>query len=336
MTTSMIWRPPGVKEVHGSSLVALPHDELLTVFYGGTTESALDVRLYMARYTKGQWEPAKLFMTPTDVGTSTLRYTRRVGNSSLYRDNAGKLHLFFVTVGYFGWSCTSINHMVSLDEGHTWSLPQRVLTTPFFNVSALVRGPAVPLQDGGFLLPIYFEVTNKFPEALQYNAAGEFVRKIRMTSQHGSLQPCIVPNTTWTAHAFMRNRLEDYNKLNMQTTADGGATWTPTESVHEIPNYDACVAAVQLEDGSMIMAFNTTGEREDLYLAIKREGKPWKTIYTLDKISLQAETPTGIVEFSYPTMIRHGNVIDLTYSYHRVGLRHCRFTSDWVKEQAHD
>jgi predicted neuraminidase len=335
-TSAVIPRPPGVKEVHGSSLVVLPNDELLTVCYGGTTESDLDVKLYMARYTKGQWQPFQLFMLPPDLGMATLRYTRRVGNSSLFRDAAGKLHLFFVSVGYFGWSCTSINHMISLDEGHTWSPPKKVLTTPFFNVSALVRGPAVPLKDGGFLLPTYFEVTNKFPEALQFNAAGEFVRKIRMTGEHGSLQPCIVPNDERHAHAFLRNRLEHYSKLCVQTTSDGGATWTPTDYVHEIPNYDACVAAVQLEDGSMLMAYNSTGQREDLYLALKRDGQPWKTIHTLDKMKLDAPTPTGFVEFSYPTMLRHGNVIDLTYSYNRAGLRHCRFTSDWVKEQLRD
>jgi hypothetical protein len=39
------WRPEGVKEVHGSTLAALPGGELLMVYYGGSTESALDVKL---------------------------------------------------------------------------------------------------------------------------------------------------------------------------------------------------------------------------------------------------------------------------------------------------
>src|SRR4051812_5656259 len=36
------WRPEGVKQIHGSSVVALPGNELFMVYYGGTSESTLD------------------------------------------------------------------------------------------------------------------------------------------------------------------------------------------------------------------------------------------------------------------------------------------------------
>ncbi|MBL8824000.1 MAG: exo-alpha-sialidase [Planctomycetia bacterium] len=333
-TSHVVERPPGVGEVHGSSLVVLPNNERLMVFFGGTHETALDVRLYQSRFQRGQWQPATPLISPAEAGQAACRYTRRVGNSSMIRDDAGRLHLFFVSVGYFGWSCSSLNQMTSTDDGKSWSPPLRLLTTPFFNVSTLVRSPAVPLQDGGFLLPAYIEITNKFPEVLQFDAHGKFVRKVRMSDQHGSLQACLLPINGQQAYAYERNRFyRSTPRLKVQETHDGGRTWSAVSTI-EVHNEDSPVAVVQVEPDLYLMAYNPTHDREKLELAYSRNGIDWKTFKTLEYMPLT--TRQKVIEFSYPTMLRQGDSIDLVYTWHRQGIKHCRFNVTWLKEQIHD
>lgn len=328
------WRPGGVKQIHGSSVVALPNHELFMVYYGGSSESTLDVKLYQTRFRNGDWETPRLLLTPQDVGEATNRYTRRVGNSSLYRDAQGRLHLFFVSVGYFGWSCSSLNQMTSVDDGKTWSPIKRLLTTPLINISTLVRSPAVPLENGGFLLPVYYELTNKFPETLEFDAQGELVRKVRMTGEHGVIQACIVPFSPTEAYSYERNRLfEEDPHLRYQKTSDGGRTWTAPATL-AVKNLDSPVAAVRLAADCFIMVYNPTFDREIIKLAASKNGIEWHDIMVLDQIDRTPIQPD--IEFSYPTLVVHGDTIDLIYTYHRLGISHARFNTPWVKEQLRD
>ncbi|MFT3878534.1 MAG: exo-alpha-sialidase [Gemmatales bacterium] len=330
----MAWRPEGVKQIHGSSVVALPGHELFMVYYGGTSESTLDVKLYQTWFRNGKWETPSLLLTPQDVGESTNRYTRRVGNSSLFRDAQGRLHLFFVSVGYFGWSCSSLNQMTSLDDGKTWSPIKRLLTTPLINISTLVRSPAVPLENGGFLLPIYYELTNKFPETLEFDAKGELVRKVRMTGEHGVIQACLVPTSSTEALAYERNRLfEEDPHLKYQKTSDGGRTWTAPAAL-SVKNLDSPVAAAQLAPNLFIMVYNPTFDREIMTLAASKNGIDWHDIKTLGQDKITRSQPD--IEFSYPTLVVQGDTIDLVYTFHRRGIFHARFNTSWVKEQMRD
>lgn len=328
------WRPEGVKQIHGSSVVALPGHELFMVYYGGSSESTLDVKLYQTRFRNGNWDTPSLLLTPQDVGEATSRYTRRVGNSSLYRDAQGRLHLFFVSVGYFGWSCSSLNQMTSHDDGKTWSPIKRLLTTPLINISTLVRSPAVSLENGGFLLPVYYELTNKFPEALEFDAKGELVRKVRMTGEHGVIQACLVPTSPTEAFAYERNRLfEEDPHLRYQKTSDGGRTWTAPATL-AVKNLDSPVAAVRLATDCFIMVYNPTFDREVITLAASKNGIDWRDIMVLDQIDRTPIQPD--IEFSYPTLVVDGDTIDLIYTYHRLGISHARFNTQWVKEQLRD
>lgn len=327
-------RPQGVKEVHGSSLTALPGNELLLVYYGGTTESALDVKIYQQRFREGVWQEPKLLMTPELTGQSTHRYTRRVGNCSIYRDSAGRLHLFFVSVGYFGWSCSSINQMISTDNGESWFPPKRLITTPLINISTLVRSPAVPLLDGGFLLPVYYELTNKFPEAIEFDALGNMLRKVRLTGEHGILQACVVPVSRLEAHVYARNRLyEETTKLNYLHTYDAGRTWSQPVKLN-VSNLDSPVSVIRLAADCFVMAYNPTFDREVMRLATSRDGRNWRDLHVLDSITLVPGH--GELEYSYPTFTVSGDVVDLIYTYHRIGFRHMRFNLAWLKEQLRD
>jgi predicted neuraminidase len=44
-----------------------------------------------------------------------------------------------VSVSYGGWSGSAINQLVSDDGGHTWPGARRLILSPLFNLSTLVR-----------------------------------------------------------------------------------------------------------------------------------------------------------------------------------------------------
>jgi len=334
--SQIAWRPEGVRQIHGSSLVALPGNELYMVYFGGKSESSLDVKLYQTRFRNSKWETPSLLLSPSDVGRMTHRYTRRVGNSSLFRDSHGRLHLFFVSVGYFGWSCSSLNQMTSTDDGVTWSPVNRLFTTPLFNISTLVRSPAVPLENGGFLLPIYYELTNKFPEALEFDQQGKLLRKVRMTGEHGMIQACVVPISATEAYAYERNRLYEYEdapRLKFQKTSNGGRTWTVPSTLN-VDNLDSPVAAVRLASDLFLMAYNSTFDRELIKLAVSSNGIEWRDLMTLDQMTFDPRHSE--IEYSYPTIVVSGETIDLVYTYHRLGISHFRFNIAWLKEQMRD
>src|SRR5712691_7544915 len=64
----LIPRPDGTQEVHSAALAHLPGGDLLTVCFGGTSECALDVVLYQARFRNGVWEKMKVVTSPHAAG----------------------------------------------------------------------------------------------------------------------------------------------------------------------------------------------------------------------------------------------------------------------------
>ncbi|HMP15589.1 MAG TPA: exo-alpha-sialidase, partial [Gemmatales bacterium] len=257
----------------------------------------------------------------------------RVGNTSLYRDSTGKIHLFFVSVGYFGWSCSSLNHMYSTDGGKTWSSPERIVNSPFFNISTLPRSPAIGLQGGGFLLPVYHEIIRKLPELLTFDEHGKIQKRQRMSFLQGSLQPCLVVESNQVAHAYLRNRYAKPPKLYYQSTRDGGRTWSTTSHL-SLENRDAPVASCYLPSLGFLLAYNPDKERAELCLAFSRDGQQWRKMVTLEKGNNDSQP--GLQEYSYPTMLVSGDTVDLLYTYRREGFKHLRFTAAWIRERECD
>ena len=53
-----------------------------------------------------------------------------------------------VAVSIGGWAGSSISVMHSDDDGVTWSVPKRLITTPLLNLSTLVKGSGFLFADG--------------------------------------------------------------------------------------------------------------------------------------------------------------------------------------------
>ena len=142
---------------HVPSAIALRDGRLRAVWYEGSRELAPDVTIMTATYADGRWSTARAIIDARETARALGRYVRKLGNAVVYRDSRGNLVLIFASVSIGGWSGASLNLMRSADDGETWSVPRRLITSPLFDFSTLVRGPPVPMSDGSILIPAYDE-----------------------------------------------------------------------------------------------------------------------------------------------------------------------------------
>jgi predicted neuraminidase len=323
--SQLILEPTYLPSAHSSSLTRLPNGNLLAFWFAGTKEGRPDVKIWHSEYVNDHWSMATPLVDPQMIARANHRYVVKVGNPLIYRAKNGLLHLFVVSVSVGGWSGSALNHLVSEDNGRTWSKPERIVISPFFNVSTLVRTSAVTLADGGFYLPVYMELGRKYPELLRFDADGNFIEKIRITGHNKLIQPSLVPLNSHEAWVFFRNSSATGNDhaLYAAQTFDGGKNWNAPKATN-LTNQDASIVAANLLDGNLLMIYNPGTDRSKLALAISHDGLKWRQIYLLES------TPGA--EFSYPAMLVSPDFIDILYTNNRHNIKHVRFNREWLQK----
>ena len=322
--SQIIPQPSYLPAAHSSSFTMMPNGDLLAFWFAGTREGSPDVKIWSSIYHSGKWSMAHAVLDPSMIARANHRYVIKVGNPVIYRAQSGELHLFVVSVSVGGWSGSALNHLTSDDDGKTWSQPERIVISPFFNLSTLVRTSAVSLSDGGFYLPVYLELGRKYPELLRFNADGNFIEQIRITAKNRMIQPSIMPISSDSAWAYFRNsstNLDD-RELFAAKTLDGGKSWSKPEMTN-LTNPDSSLEVVNLADGRYLMVYNQDN-RSHLNLAISVNGLYWRKIYELEN------TPGD--EFSYPSVLVNNGYIDVLYTNNRKTIKHVRFNREWLSE----
>jgi len=217
----------------------------------------------------------------------------------------GGLWMFYVTVSLGGWAGSSISMMSSNDEGASWSAPRRLITSPFMNISTLVKAPPFLYEDGTVGLPVYHEFISKYAEVLRLDKTGKVIDKQRLaTGGQGTLQPVVLVRNEKEATVLTRYAGKDETPRAMtMTTEDGGRRWSkPTKSA--MKNSNAALAALVLPDGKWLAVFNDQEQgRGNLSLQISSDaGATWQELRRLEEMSrlhgaqLDDATCTGLVE----------------------------------------
>ena len=169
-----------------------------------------------------------------------------------YRFENGKIWLFFVSVSVGGWGGSSINMIESNDEGRTWSRAKQLVTSPFFNISTLVRNKPVQYQDGTIGLPIYHEFLRKFGEIIRLDESGEIIGKIRLSHGTSTLQPTIVAESESDAVVLLRNAGDKPRQILRLKTSDSGYSWSKAEAL-DLPNPDAAIDALSFQNRTLLV-----------------------------------------------------------------------------------
>ena len=321
----------GDRMVHVASICEMSEGKFVAAWYGGTREGAKDVAIFLSFLDprkKGSWTEPEVVVDRSSASMELYRYIKKVGNPVVFSDPMNRLWMVFVTIPFGGWSCSSLNVKISDDGGSTWTSARRLTLSPFLNISELVRNNPVPLQDGGFGVPIYHEFIGYFPEMLwirlinERNPCIEY-GKTRIIGGRDYIQPAVAVSGERSAFAFYRCRSEK-RTVGIGKTVDGGATWSAAERLEQA-NPDASLDVIPLSDGRFLMAYNDSfSTRENLKLALSGDrGKSWQAIATLENSQGQ--------EFSYPYMIRsRSGDIHLVYTWKRKRIKHVVFNEAWI------
>ena len=322
--------------VHAVSAVELSDGTLRAFWFGGSREGARDVSIYSATLPPGSdiWSAPEIAIRREDVEQQTNRIIRKLGNPVAAFDSEGKLWLFVVSVSMGGWSASALNVTHSTDEGKTWSDIDRLVISPFANISTLAKAPPILNRDGSFLLPVYHEMINKFSQAVRVNTTPMDENRIeaRITFPHSqkSIQPWIVPVSESQGVAFFRSTNSESQIVHRSESYDAGATWSPPQPT-TLPNPNAAVAACRLNGDEILLAYNhSTKNRDNLTLAVTQDwGTTWNEIGAVEtKKRLAGEAEFRKVEYSYPWLLKsRSGEVHLLYTWNRTEIRHLRLTS---------
>ncbi|NQW94742.1 MAG: exo-alpha-sialidase [Polaromonas sp.] len=353
------------KAVHAPSVVELRDGSLRAVWFSGSREGAGDVTIQTAVLDKGsqQWGAEVSLFDRAQLQRSLWRYVKKIGNPVIARGPDGSLHLWMVNVSLGGWAGSSITWSRSDDEGSTWSTPKRLVTSPFLNISTLVKAAPVAMTQGQTSLPTYHEFITKFAEVLRLDANGRVIDKVRISGSHTSLQPVVLANNAQTAQAFMR--VTRGGQVMSSTTRDAGQSWSFASPL-AVPNPNSALAGAVLQDGSRWLALNpTTAGREKL--ALMKLDDPLSKEISVEPPDLsnslarplsikdyalvldaelkakgvtQAQSQAYVAsatrqlcgqshcaqEFSYPFLLQASDgSLHLIYTWHRTRIKHVRF-----------
>ena len=355
---------PG-EAVHAASVVELRDGGLRAVWFSGSREGAADVAIKSAVMDAKslRWSAESTLFERKRLQRGLWRYVKKIGNPVIARAPDGSLMLWIVNVSLGGWAGSSITWARSGDEGASWSDPARLVTSPFLNISTLVKGAPVFYRNGEIGLPVYHEFVSKFAEILRISPEGKILDKTRIPGSQASLQPVLLVADPEHAQIYMRSGRA--TALMTSATDDAGKTWSVTHAA-SWPNPDSALAGVVTATGQQWLALNPDSKNREIlallhtYAGGSFDGvKPWvvessATPQTRLSISdyervldeeLKAGGASGAQarayiasarrqlcgaetcsqEFSYPYLLQsRDGYLHLVYTWHRSRIKHVR------------
>lgn len=316
--------PAAAASAHAATLAELADGRLAAAWFAGSREGAADVAVWFTTRDAAGWQAPRPVASRTGSARATLAHVRKIGNPVLYAQG-DKLHLWFVSAAIGGWAGSSVNHSVSGDGGASWSPAEKLVTSPFLNISTLVRTPPLPLADGGLGLPVYHEFIGKHGEWLRLGADGRIAAKARLPQARAALQPAVVVLDRRRAVALLRDAGPGDGHVLAAASDDGGAGWRPLPSL-PMGNPNSSLAALRLPSGRLLLAGNPGSGRQALQLHVSAdEGKSWRLAREVERADDED------AEFSYPALLlaRDGR-IHLAWTWRRQGIKHAVFSEAWL------
>jgi hypothetical protein len=319
--------PPDTQAAHASSLLPMPDGDptALTLFwFSGERESGPLVQIAATQWDRATkaWLPPRFVVNRQTMGDALGYGLRRLGNPVVWRDRQGRMHLYVVATGWGGWAASRVLHLrqssasARLDD-LTFE-PLRTLPLSWlWNTSFLVRNAPLPLQDGGMVLPLHFELGLKVPALVRVDADGDFVGVERLSARNYLLQPSLLPLSATQWVALMRDERPN-GHVTAARTDDGGQHWVDLPDL-PLGNPDAAVAAIALSPGNNLLAYNPTPEgRARLDLRSSCNGVDWQPLTTLAQGGADAE-------FSYPALAWADGALWISYTVDRATLSWQRY-----------
>ena len=331
-------------EVHSASVIEVDEGILSAVWYGGTREGSKDTVILhstLALHSKTAnpttvnsmliepvWKPSEVIVSRKATQQDLSRYVKKLGNPVITKDPQGRVWLFYVSVSVGGWAGSAINVKYSDDQGHSWSPSKRLVTSPFINISTLVKSKPFFYDDGTLGLPVYHEFIGKFPEIVHLDKNGEVLGKQRLWWGRASLQPEVIPVGPQEAVVFLRSASIELNRILRMVTGSTVKRGSTPQAL-ALLNPNAGISAWRKDDGAMLMVFNNSpDQRNILSLAHSKDnGQHWTVIHDFENVS---KPPLN--RFSYPTLIQSTDGhYHMLYTWNRTQIKHVEFNDVWLE-----
>lgn len=329
--------------VHASTLAEIKVGDsrkLMTAWFQGSREGARDVEIYasfldlnrplsLSQPMDNPWSKPKSILTPQMLAKQSRTYIKKLGNPVLYQSQDGTIHLFVVATSYGGWAASKIYHLTST-TGDEFKFKQILPLSPLLNVSHLVRVPPTPLADGGFYLPVYHELTNKFEVLLRFNKDGELIAKIRPNQLTDLLQPTLTPISE--QDCLMTRRHRRTSSLLIQECHQGGLVWDkPIAS--NIKNDNNSLNIVSFNNTNYLIHNEMALKTSRFYLWLSKvnkndDGFIVKKQLLLDSTNKRIKDSNG--EVSYPTTLAVDGNLHVVYTHDRSGIRHIMMNQAFI------
>lgn len=341
--------PVQEKHVHGSSIVALPNGDMLTVwFYGSGERTSDDVKLMGSRLRKGEKTWTEPFLMADTPGIPDC-------NPVLFLNAEGKLFLVWIAVQANQWEQSILRFRTSVNYSGPgapqWNWQDNILLKPDSRFEAevkkkfkelpestmgwagyapkydemiieasadatkrsigwMTRIKPLLLENGRIVLPLYSDGFNMGLMAISDDHGNSWHPSLPVVGR-GPIQPAVVRKKNGNLVALMRDSGDDPPRVHFSESPDKGESWTATVKT-DIPN-TASVELLVLKDGKWAFLGNDIYDgRHQLSLYLSDdEGKTWKW-----KIKLENDPP-NTAGYSYPCLIQTADgLLHITYSAH--------------------
>lgn len=238
---------------HAANLMPLANGDIGCVWFGGTQEGIADISIYFSRLAKGEscWSaPVKLSDDPT----------RSEQNPILFPAPDGKLWLLYTAQKSGNQDTAIVRYRISDDNGLTWG----PIETLFDKAGTFVRQPVVVLDNGEWLVPVFYCRTAPGEKWVGNND----ISAVRISSDQGKTwAEYEVPNSVGCVHmnvekmpdgsllALYRSRWADH--VYMSRSTDNGRSWSepvPTK----LPNNNSSIQFTRLSNGHLAIVYNDT------------------------------------------------------------------------------
>jgi predicted neuraminidase len=257
---------------HAANLLVLDNGDLLCTWFAGTQEGIPDIHIYMSRLKKGESSWSKAVKVSDDP-------TRSEQNPVLFKAPDEKVWLLYTAQKSGNQDTAIVRYRISEDNGHSFG----PIKTLFDQEGTFIRQPIVVLDNGEWLLPVFYCHTTKGRKWTGHRDTSA----VKISKDEGNTwEEYEVPNSTGCVHmniekledgtllALFRSRWADY--IYSSYSIDNGRKWSDPKPT-ELPNNNSSIQFTKLANGHLALVFNKmnaencTERRASLYDDIEDE-----------------------------------------------------------------
>jgi len=301
------------------------------------------VGIYTQRFKQNTqtWQTIVKVTDAKQSSSELNRYIKKVGNAVITKVENNHLMMFYVSVSIGGWATSQINIKHSFDNGASWEAATRLVTSPFFNISTLVRAHPIKNTNNELWLPAYYELAKTSNLIIKIDSKNNihFTQSIATDSE--ALAPVFLAISEKDIHVIARPKPAGYihsTDIKIES-AKLSTTLSTTLSINnnhiDFTNPNASIDAIVLTKNLWLMAYNPLEQkRSHLGLAISvDQGRTWihKKWIESKLVHLNGKS----TEYSYPSLsLLHDGSIALSYTHNRTSIILNKFNLAWLLNEA--